>query len=87
MNSKWIPTMCYQCKAECAILARVEDGVLKEIRGNPRGRGKACVKGMAGVSLDIGRVSLPQERGKAPQATQGVSHFTPPSSAALRPCA
>jgi thiosulfate reductase/polysulfide reductase chain A len=44
--------MCYQCKAECAILARVEDGRLKEIRGNPRARGKACVKGMAGVSLE-----------------------------------
>ena len=51
-KSEWIPTVCYQCKAECAIIARVEDGVLKEIRGNPRARGKACVKGMAGVSLE-----------------------------------
>ena len=47
----WIPTACYQCKAECAILARVEDGKVKEIRGNPTGHGKACVKGMAGISL------------------------------------
>ena len=48
---EWIPTVCYQCKAECAILARVEDGILKEIRGNPNaGGGKVCVKGMAGVS-------------------------------------
>jgi len=31
----WIPTACYQCKAECAILARVENGKVKEIRGNP----------------------------------------------------
>jgi len=46
----WIPTICYQCKAECAILARVENGVVKEVKGNPRGRGKVCVKGMAGIT-------------------------------------
>ena len=57
-DSKWIPTACYQCKAECAILARVEDGVLKEIRGNPKARGKACVKGMAGVSLQYNQDRL-----------------------------
>ncbi|MDY0307416.1 MAG: molybdopterin-dependent oxidoreductase [Desulfovibrio aminophilus] len=49
-ESKWIPTVCYQCKAECAILARVEDGVVKEVKGNPRARGKVCVKGMAGIT-------------------------------------
>jgi thiosulfate reductase/polysulfide reductase chain A len=68
----WIPTMCYQCKAECAILARVEDGVLKEVRGNPRGRGKACVKGMAGVSLEYSpdRVTRPLKRvGKRGEGT------------------
>ena len=60
----WIPTACYQCKAECAILARVEDGVIKEIRGNPKGRGKACVKGMAGVSLQYNpdRITHPLKR-------------------------
>ncbi len=60
----WIPTACYQCKAECAILARVEDGVIKEIRGNPKGRGKACVKGMAGVSLQYSpdRLTHPLKR-------------------------
>ena len=64
MDSKWIPTVCYHCKAECPILARVEDGVLKEIRGNPRARGKACVKGMAGVSLEYSpdRLTRPLKR-------------------------
>lgn len=57
-NSEWIPTVCYQCKAECAIVARVEDGVLKEIKGNPRARGKACVKGMSGVSLEYSQDRL-----------------------------
>jgi len=63
-KSEWIPTVCYQCKAECAILARVEDGKLKEIRGNPRARGKACVKGMAGVSLQYSpdRLTYPMKR-------------------------
>ncbi len=60
----WHPTMCYQCKAECAILARIENGRVKEIRGNPRGRGKACVKGMAGVSLQYNadRLTHPLKR-------------------------
>lgn len=63
-KSEWIPTVCYQCKAECAIIARVEDGVLKEIRGNPRARGKACVKGMSGVSLEYSpdRLDYPMKR-------------------------
>jgi thiosulfate reductase/polysulfide reductase chain A len=30
----WIPTVCYQCKAECDILARVEDGVVREVKLN-----------------------------------------------------
>lgn len=63
-KSDWVPTVCYQCKAECAIVAKVEDGVLKEIRGNPRARGKACVKGMAGVSLEYSpdRLTYPMKR-------------------------
>ncbi len=50
--SKWIPTCCYQCKAECAIIARLEDGKVKEIRGNPKVDAKACVKGMSGIALE-----------------------------------
>ncbi len=51
-KSEWVPTVCYQCKAECAILARVEDGKVKEVRGNPKSHGKACVKGMSGIALE-----------------------------------
>lgn len=71
----WIPTACYQCKAECAILARVENGEIKEIRGNPKGRGKACVKGMAGISLQYNkdRLTRPLKRvGK-----RGEGNFEP----------
>ncbi|MBM4428826.1 MAG: formate dehydrogenase [Chloroflexi bacterium] len=63
-NSQWIPTVCYQCKAECAILARVEDGKVKEIRGNPRSHGKACVKGMSGpaTQYNADRLKYPLKR-------------------------
>ncbi|MBU0945670.1 MAG: molybdopterin-dependent oxidoreductase, partial [Proteobacteria bacterium] len=46
----WIPTVCYQCKAECSILALVKNGIVQEVKGNPRARGKMCVKGMAGIT-------------------------------------
>jgi thiosulfate reductase / polysulfide reductase chain A len=60
----WVPTVCYQCKAECAILARVENGVVKEIKGNPRAKGKVCVKGMAGITTNYSaeRLKHPMKR-------------------------
>jgi len=60
----WYPTVCYQCKAECAIEAKVMDGRVTEVRGNPRGRGKACVKGMSGISLQYNkdRLTTPLKR-------------------------
>lgn len=63
-NNEWIPTVCYQCKAECAILARVEDGVVKEVKGNPRANGKMCVKGMAGITTNYSaeRLKYPMKR-------------------------
>ncbi len=63
-KSSWIPTVCYQCKAECAIVARVENGRVKEIRGNPKSRGKACVKGMSGIALEYSpeRLLYPMKR-------------------------
>ena len=54
----WYPTVCYQCKAECAIEARIQGGRVTEVRGNPRFRGKACVKGMAGVTLQYSKDRL-----------------------------
>ena len=58
MNGNWYPTACYQCKAGCAIEARVVDGRITEVRGNPRYRGKACVKGLAGVTLQYSKDRL-----------------------------
>ncbi|MFX1535083.1 MAG: molybdopterin-dependent oxidoreductase [Promethearchaeota archaeon] len=64
MSEEWIPTVCYQCKAECAILAHVVDGKVKEIKGNPAAYGKVCVKGMSGVSLEYSpdRLLYPMKR-------------------------
>lgn len=28
----WIPTVCYQCKAECSILAHVKNGIVQEVK-------------------------------------------------------
>jgi thiosulfate reductase/polysulfide reductase chain A len=63
-TSAWVPTACYQCKAECPILVRVEDGRIKEIRGNPQAYGKACVKGMAGIASEYSpdRLLYPMKR-------------------------
>ncbi|MHA1973696.1 MAG: molybdopterin-containing oxidoreductase family protein [Candidatus Hodarchaeales archaeon] len=64
MKDKWIPTVCYQCKAECAILVHVIDGKIREIKGNPQSYGKVCVKGMSGVSLQYSpeRILYPMKR-------------------------
>ncbi len=60
----WHPTVCYQCKAECGILAKIEDGRVTEVKGNPKFRGKVCVKGMAGVTLQYAkdRLTMPLKR-------------------------
>jgi thiosulfate reductase/polysulfide reductase chain A len=75
IKNGWMPTVCYQCKAECAILARVEDGRIKEIRGNPKAFGKACVKGMAGISLEYNKDRL--ERPLKRVGRRGEGKFEP----------
>ena len=50
----WIPTCCGQCYCMCGIRVRRQNGVVTEIEGNPEaptGRGKICVKGIAGAHL------------------------------------
>lgn len=58
LKDGWYPTVCYQCKAECAIIARIEKGKVTEVKGHPRKRGKVCVKGMAGITLQYSRDRL-----------------------------
>jgi len=54
----WYPTVCYQCKAECAIMAKIEGGRVIKVKGHPRKGGKVCVKGMAGVTLQYAKDRL-----------------------------
>ncbi|MFH1108578.1 MAG: molybdopterin-dependent oxidoreductase [Planctomycetota bacterium] len=72
----WIPTCCGQCYCMCGIKVRRQDGVVTEIEGNPEaptGRGKICVKGVAGPQLlyDPYRVNYPLKRTN-PQKGLGV---------------
>ena len=64
VKNGWVPTVCYQCKAECSIMAKIEDGKVVEVRGHPDKFGKACVKGMAGVTLQYAedRLTHPLKR-------------------------
>ncbi|MEN6321343.1 MAG: molybdopterin-dependent oxidoreductase [Syntrophaceae bacterium] len=58
VNDGWHPTVCYQCKAECAIIAKIENGKVTEVKGHPKKRGKVCVKGMAGITLQYSKDRL-----------------------------
>jgi len=63
----WIPTCCGQCYCMCGIKVRRQGGVVTEVEGNPEaptGRGKICVKGLAGPQLlyDPYRVNYPLKR-------------------------
>ena len=49
-----IASVCEQCFWRCGIIATIEDGVLKNIEGNPlhpNNRGKICARGNAGAAL------------------------------------
>ena len=64
---EWIPTTCNMCFNNCSIKARVIDGVVVELTGNPDssiGRGHICGKGAAGIMqlYDPNRVTKPLKR-------------------------
>jgi len=63
----WIHTSCDQCLGECGILVHREDGILREIKGDPdcpNSRGRICAKGHAGIMniYDPTRVKTPMKR-------------------------
>ena len=63
----WVPTTCLMCYGNCGIMARVRDGVVVDIRGNPdhpHSQGKICAKGKAGLMglYDPYRVTKPLKR-------------------------
>ncbi|MBI3890606.1 MAG: molybdopterin-dependent oxidoreductase, partial [Candidatus Wallbacteria bacterium] len=63
----FVPTTCTLCPAGCGVLARVVDGHLVKLEGNPLhpiNRGRLCALGQAGVHLvhNPNRIRRPQKR-------------------------
>ena len=61
---RWIPTTCWIGKGECGVLARVVNGRMVKLEGNPhhpRNRGTLCPKGQAQIMAvyDPNRVKAP----------------------------
>ncbi|MFC1786559.1 molybdopterin-dependent oxidoreductase [Halobacteriota archaeon] len=66
-ETKMIHTTCGMCSANCAEIARVEDGRLVELTGNPDdqvGGGVLCVKGYSGIHYlyNPDRLKYPMKR-------------------------
>ncbi len=67
LSEEWVPTTCWIGKQDCGVLARVVNGRIVKLEGNPlhpRNRGTLCVKGMAQIQAvyDPYRVKAPLER-------------------------
>ena len=63
-NSGYIPTMCEMCVWRCGLLAKVEEGRVVKLEGNPdhpHSKGKLCPRGQSGLmnTYDPDRVLTP----------------------------
>ena len=63
-NSGYIPTMCEMCVWRCGVLAKVENGRVVKLEGNPdhpHSKGKLCPRGQSGLmnTYDPDRVLTP----------------------------
>ena len=66
-TEKWIASACLQCDGGCGVLARVIDGRVTKLEGNPLhpvNRGRLCPLGQAGVQLlyNPDRIKAPMKR-------------------------
>jgi len=66
-NSGYIPTMCEMCVWRCGVLAKVEDGRVVKLEGNPdhpHSKGNLCPRGQSGLmnTYDPDRVLSPLVR-------------------------
>lgn len=69
-GTKYVSTICEQCVWRCGVIARVEDGVVKKLEGNPHhplNKGKLCPRGNAGIETLYGpdRIKFPLIRAGA----------------------
>ncbi|HLF29224.1 MAG TPA: molybdopterin-dependent oxidoreductase [Anaerolineae bacterium] len=65
-----VPTLCEMCVWRCGVLAKVKDGRVIKLEGNPghpHSRGKLCARGQSGVMLayDPDRIKFPLIRAGA----------------------
>ncbi|RMG02797.1 MAG: twin-arginine translocation signal domain-containing protein, partial [Nitrospirae bacterium] len=63
-NVSYVPTVCFMCFWQCGVMARVENGRVVKLDGNPYhplSRGKLCARGNAGMGLlyDEDRLKVP----------------------------
>jgi thiosulfate reductase/polysulfide reductase chain A len=63
----YIPTLCEMCVWRCGVLARVEEGRVVKLEGNPEhphSKGKLCARGQSGLmnTYDPDRVLFPLVR-------------------------
>ena len=67
MAVQQIPTMCLNCSTVCGMIAKVENGKILKLEGNPKdpnSRGKLCAKGQAAINMaeDPERILYPMKR-------------------------
>jgi thiosulfate reductase / polysulfide reductase chain A len=67
MSIQQIPTMCLNCSTVCGMIAKVENGKIVKLEGNPKdpnSRGKLCAKGQAAINMveDPDRIQYPMKR-------------------------
>lgn len=66
-KAHYVPTTCEMCFWKCGVLARVEDGKVVKLEGNPlhpQSRGRLCGRGQGGIGLlyDKDRLKEPMIR-------------------------
>lgn len=67
MAVQHIPTMCLNCSTVCGMVAKVDDGKIRKLEGNPldpNSQGKLCAKGQAAINMveDPERILYPMKR-------------------------
>ncbi len=75
---RWVPSVCLQCSGGCGLMARVVDGNVVKLEGNPLhpvNRGRLCPLGHAGLQLvyNPDRIKTPMKRVGGKGSTQWVS--------------
>ncbi|HEB69578.1 MAG TPA: nitrate reductase [Desulfobulbus sp.] len=69
-KARYVPTTCEMCFWKCGVIAKVVDGKVVKLEGNPlhpQSRGKLCARGQAGMGLlyDKDRLKVPMIRSGA----------------------